>query len=210
MNIGKSMMALISSLQRKSFVFLWLGGKTQPWAGNISSKASHQQMFHFSLSLFTNWPTFSFFISWIFKFCPLSQKMSASRFLSPKVGEFMRLSRNIISIFVDFLPPGMGGGMNAARLYGNSTFLRKLGSLLKSGVLLDCPFLRVMNFTSALNPTERYIYWSPPSCLTPKGRIKLRSFIRTSWMIDFKGHTFKPHCAHANINNIDSKIIVMC
>ena len=148
--------------------------------------------------------------------------MSASRFLSPKVGEFMRLSRNIISIFVDFLPPGMGGGgMKAARLYGNSAFLRKqrtisvtggaeLGSLLKSGVLLDRPFLRVMNFTSALNPTERYIYWSPPSCLTSKGWIKLRSFIRRSWMIDFKGYTFKPHCTHTNINNIDSKIIVMC
>ena len=34
-----------------------------------------------------------------------------------------------------------------------------LGSLLKSGVLLDPSLLlRVMNFTSALNPTERYIY----------------------------------------------------
>ena len=37
-----------------------------------------------------------------------------------------------------------------------------LGSLLKSCVLLDPSLLlRVMNFTSALNPTERYIYWVP-------------------------------------------------
>ena len=140
MNIGKSMMALISSLQRKSFVFLWLGGKTQPWAGNISSKASHQQMFHFSLSLFTNWPTFSFFISWIFKVCPLSQKMSASRFLSPKVGEFMRLSRNIISIFVDFLPPGMGGRDERSPFVWEFNIPPKVGVFVKKRRLVRSPF----------------------------------------------------------------------
>ena len=37
----------------------------------------------------------------------------------------------------------------------------ELGSLLKSGVLLDRPFPRVMNFTSALNLTLRYIFYPP-------------------------------------------------
>ena len=156
-------------------------------------------MFHFSLIFSLS--------SWIFKFCPLSHMMSASRFLSPKVGEFMRLSRNIISIFVDFLPRGMGRRDRGSpfvwefsippKAEDNICYGRaELGSLLKSGVLLDRPFLRVMNFTSALNPTERYIYWSPPSCLTSKGWIEPGRFIIRSWMIDFKGDTFKPSCTH--------------
>ena len=78
----------------------------------------------------------------------------------------MRLSRNIISIFVDFLPPGIGGeaavcmGIQHSSESRGQYLLRRagLGSLLKSGVLLDRLLLRVMNFTSALNPTERYIY----------------------------------------------------
>ena len=92
--------------------------KTQPW---------DPQRLLIS-PIFTICPTFQILLialSWIFKFRLFSQKMSASRFLSPKVGEFMRLSRNIISIFVEFLPPGNGNGGRGERLYGNSTFLRK-------------------------------------------------------------------------------------
>ena len=105
--------------------------------------------------------------------------MSASRFLSPKVGEFMRLSRNIISIFVDFLPPGMGGGMKAARLYGNSTFLRKhrtisvtesrLGVFVKKQRLVRSPFSPGHEFYVSSKSHRKIYLFILPSCLASFG-----------------------------------------
>ena len=102
----------------------------------------------------------------------------------------MRLSRNIISIFVDFLPPGMGGGgMKAARLYGNSAFLRKqrtisvtggggVGVFVKKRCLVRSPFSTGHEFYVSSKSHREIHLLIPPFMFNVKGVNKAQEFYK--------------------------------
>ena len=155
-NTDKSMMALISSHQRKTFVFLWLGGgKTQPWVALL--------IFSPIVPLFSS--SLDFQISTV-----LSEDVCLKVFVTKSWRIYEIVQKYNFHLCRLFATGVRGGGSTFVwefnippKAEDNICYGRAgLGSLLKSGVLLDPSLLlRVMNFTSALNPTERYIYWVP-------------------------------------------------
>ena len=152
-------MALISSHQRETFVFLWLSLAAKP---NLEFPFSS---FH-QLSHFTN----SFRSSLNFKISTVpSEDVCLKVFVTKswRIYEIVqKYNFHLCGLFAtrDWGRQHVCMGIQHSSESRGQYLLRRaeLGSLLKSGVLLDPSLLlRVMNFTSALNPTERYIYWVP-------------------------------------------------
>ena len=153
-------MALISSHQRETFVFLWLSLAAKP---NLEFPFSS---FH-QLSHFTN----SFRLSLNFQISTvLSEDVCLKVFVTKSWRIYEIVQKYNFHLCRLFATGVRGGGSTFVwefnippKAEDNICYGRAgLGSLLKSCVLLDPSLLlRVMNFTSALNPTERYIYWVP-------------------------------------------------
>ena len=153
-------MALISSHQRETFVFLWLSLAAKP---NLEFPFSS---FH-QLSHFTN----SFRSSLNFQISTVLSEDVCLKVFATKSWRIYEIVQKYNFHLCRLFATGVRGGGSPfvwefnipPKAEDNICYGRAgLGSLLKSGVLLDPSLLlRVMNFTSALNPTERYIYWVP-------------------------------------------------